>query len=532
MPPIMDDLQTLSSGGDLTAERAVQFTESGATTTQLCALAYRLAAKPIRHLHEADLLSQVMRRLPVAGSYIEILYPGVLGSTRHTYDLEPSIVELLLQSRRDARLGRSRIDRFVSGFIEGSISPEIVAIWLTKVCYDGLCNEDVHDLTLAMRDSGKVYDYRNLDDLDCRRIIRRYPTGALSEKAALILPSLLSACRLDYPLASPFLVGRSLGFTGGTWDKLSSVPGFTFPDPGEASIRAMQRCGVAMSVTQHEVNPADRILYQLRSITGTVASDELIVSSVASKQLSYPADLLLLDMRHGDGAFLPTLADARRVGSRIIEILESEGVPSFSYHTDTPQPNGIAIGNAVEVLEALAVMGCSDLPVWNEQAIGEQTDLVVRFFAALMQREFPLADQIKWRKQGHDMLRDGTALGAFRDILRAHGVTEQTVSRLTTNPSAVLVRDAPQSIVSPRSGMLRRINQRRLGEIINFQLGAGGNEYAGSLDLHAGVVLRVRLGDFVSEGGELCLLYAGVDKHPLEHSDLAACFELSEPNDP
>ena len=197
--------------------------------------------------------------------------------------------------------------------------------------FKGLGKDDTILFTREIAKSGKKFDYRNSKTLNRRKIISRYPTGALSEKIALIMPSLLFCLAKTYKFCSPFLIAKSLGYTGGTWDKLLSIPNFNFPLQGIETLNILKQCNVTMAVTKGNFNPVDRILYQLRSLTNTVDSFPLIVSSIGSKQLALPLDSLLLDIRYGSGTFLKTLNEAKLFYQYLFEITSSENIKTNVY---------------------------------------------------------------------------------------------------------------------------------------------------------------------------------------------------------
>ena len=247
----------------------------------------------------------------------------------------------------------------------------------------------------------------------------------------------------------------------------------------------MRQCGVAMTVTHGSLNPADRILYQLRSATGTIESPELIVSSIASKQLAVPADHLLMDVRFGPGAFLEDSAAAQAVSRHMEAVILDGGVDCFSKLTSTEQPGGMSVGNAVEVLEALAVMGSTAALErgWSDWCLAQQSALVLKFYALLMARALPNRSADSWKREARDALASGAVLGAFWELLRAHGVPNSTVSRLDIEPEDELLGGLHRTAVPANATTrIQSVDQRRLGHAVNFLLGTGGNDFGGNVD--------------------------------------------------
>lgn len=421
-------------------------------------------------------------------------------------------------------IGRPNLQHIVADIVSGAANDTLIAAWLMTVCVAGMGADDTRVLTELMASSGQRFDYRESSELSQSRLIRRYPTGALSEKVALILPSLISSARTRAAVCSPFLVARSLGHTGGTWDKLSAIPGFVFPQPGDDTVKALKSCGVAMTVTQGTANPADRKLYQLRSATGTVESIPLIVASIASKQLTFPVHRLLLDVRVGSGAFLKTRSEGTTVGQEVCTLVRNAGIASSYTLTPTMQPSGTAIGNALEVEEAIAVMG-GPARGWEPRALAEQRLLAVDFFAKLMAAEFASTSAAEWSEFAFERLQSGAALGSFADLLKTHGVSDSTVTHLLRDPATTLaIPSDPLIVQSAIAGTLRSLDQAKLGEIVNRILGGGGNEFEGRFDPRAGIVLGARVGDLVQLGLPLCRVFCSRDVSPATLKDIAACF--------
>lgn len=524
--------QTLRAGQHLDQQILAYLQEQEVASFQLASLAVQLIQGEIT-ADELKILAHIFETFPQIASYVNIAFPEnkwVQELTTSDHPVDESLSYILQNTSRERSIGSDSIKTAIDKFTSDQICLDFMATWLMTICFRGLSTEDLETMTFAMRDTGKIYDYRNLPNNEHTKIIRRYPTGALSEKTALILPSLLSAVSDQYPIASPFLVARSLGFTGGTWDKLKAIPNFVFPQPGDESIAVMNQCSVAMSVTLGDFNPADRKMYQFRSITGTIESHELIIASIASKMLALPADHLLMDVRYGDGAFIATYEDAQRLGTDLSQLISKGGVPCTFHLTDTAQPNGCAIGNALEVLEALAVMNKDFESKWDIRSINEQRDIILGFFELLMNYSFGESKEY-WRTLGEQLFEQGKVFESFLNILQAHKVDSDTIEQIKINPSNVIgPKTTPVQIAAKTVGTLRRIDQKKLGNIINFHLGGGGNDFVGEFTPNAGVILTKRLGDTIVEGEPLCFLHQSEQNTITEQSkiyeELVSCFEI------
>jgi pyrimidine-nucleoside phosphorylase len=504
--------------GNLPEQADIQFALRGGSRQriQLAALATHLALSPVAKRHDYGVR-------PPAGGYLE---SAGLASGSGCGD--PYINTLLKDTAQRRPLGRDRIRRLVSGIVTDDLDPIVAAVWLVIVAWRGLSQQDVTELTLAMASSGRIYDYRGDPRLNSRRLIRRYATGAVSEKVALILPALIASASSDCPVATPFLIGKSLSFTGGTWDKLACIPGFRFPRPGDETVRALEQAGAAMTVTVGDLCPADRALYQLRGATGTVDSAPLIVSSIASKQLASPAHRLLLDVRFGAGAFLELRAGAAAVGAEIATLVETGGTSVDLMLTDTPQPTGTAIGNSLEVAEALAILSpTADLAPWDSRALSEQRTLVIKMYAKLLSSEFPTMDEHRWRIDAAARLDSGRALAGFQSMLRAHHVSSAVVSSLTSDPFATLVPHRAITVRARSSGWVAIVDQKRLGSVVNLDLRSGTPVHSQSMVRSPGILLHARAGDKVDAGSPLCSVFLDATLSPDSLQLIESSFDLT-----
>lgn len=495
-------LRGLREGDTLRPEDAHELLSGGATEWQLAAAAAAVQQSS-RTSTGDEFLVATSRRHPIIGACLR-------SRSAATADrgLDLLVQRVLRGTGKQSAIGRRLFVYFLDGLLSGSVPSAVAAFWLMGVCRDGLSGNDTTELTRAMVASGRVYDYRQELPLRGRRFIRRYPTGALSEKGALVIPALLASLASSLPIASPFLVGRSLGFTGGTWDKLKAIPGFAFPAPGETTLDTLRACGVAMTVAQNDVCPADRLLYELRSATSTIEAPELIAASIASKQLAVPVDCLLLDVRFGGGAFIPTRELGTAVALQIKDIVLESNTDCSYLLTDTARPGGSALGNALEVCEALALMGIRGTLPWNEPALVDQAEKIVTLFATLMTAALP--DRVdNWRSVASEQFRSGAVVRGFANILSAHGVSDDNVAKLLCDPEGLLLSSVrPLHIRARVTGVVAPVDQRTVGSFVNFSLGAGGNDFVGTFRSDTGVLLRKRAGDLVLSGDILADLYA------------------------
>jgi thymidine phosphorylase len=459
------------------------------------------------------------------GAYLRGLFPD-----RTAFDpgagANPRLMEILRRIKAREPLGPEPFSYVMNGIMSGLADDWFVGFFLALVYTRGLCDQDVYAMTMAMCDTGKVYDYREL--FPGKKVLRRYPTGALSEKVALLLPSMLSAVSEHYPVVSPFIVAKSLSFTGGTWSKLSAIRGFSFPAPGAESAETMRACGAAMTVAHHDLCPVDTILYQVRGFTGTVDSLPLATASIAAKQLACPADLLLLDVRFGEGAFFQE-PFARDLLAKIQAILEKSGLGVMGVMTDTRQPSGCSIGNHLELCEAIAIMK-NEAGIFDPRALHDQTAILLSFFAKLLSSFFYTMTETEWAAYGRRLITGGAALESFRKLCAAHGVAGDETAALLADPIRYFGLREVSKIRARADGVLGSINQKKLGNISNFRFSSRAGIGSG-IHKCLNLFLHKRLSDVVRTGDPLCTVFSVEDTSPLDaeaERELYSCFELRQ----
>lgn len=390
----------------------------------------------------------------------------------------------------------------------GSLDDFTLGAWLMSVTLSGLDEDTTRALTKAMASSGDRHDYRPEVN---GRLLRRYPTGALSEKIALIMPVVLLYLREvhNLNLNSPFLIARALGHTGGTRDKLSAINGFRLPEAGSETIAMLREIGVCYVATSGLFNPADDRLYSLRSITNTIESAPLIVASIASKMLACPVDLMQLDTRWGEGAFFGSREAARQTAHNICRAISVDGQQAFATITEAHHPDGSTLGAIAEVAEAITCLRSLN-SLFDYRGISYQQRLVADFTARLVGELFSKSISDVYT----DVLRafaDGSFQAPFLKLMTAHGVSEAYARALWDDPALELRKLRMTRIVSPRDGRLQRLNQVALGEFLR--------EHFRDWSL----VLHGRPGDFLRAGDPLFDLYVPPesDEMPVPDADWA-----------
>jgi pyrimidine-nucleoside phosphorylase len=415
----------------------------------------------------------------------------------------------VIRKKRDAtELSRAEIDAFINGYTRGDIPDYQVSAWLMAVLLKGMTRAETAALTDAMLRSGEVLDF---SDLPARKV-DKHSTGGVGDKTSLVLAPVVAAGGLLVPMIS----GRGLGHTGGTLDKLESIPGFNVNLPVMQFRKVLEACGCAMIGQTAEIAPADRKIYALRDVTGTVESPFLICASIMSKKLAEGIDGLVLDVKTGSGAFMKKEEDAAYLAELMVETGERMGKKMAALLTDMDQPLGYYAGNSLEVIEVLEVLRG-----------GGPKDLVdlCHELAAWM---FFLGDRVKSIEEGRQLsqqlIASGKALEKFRQMVELQGGNPRAVHDSTLLPKAQHTLE----IKSPRAGYLSAIQCEQTG-IACVILGGGRERKEDSVDPSVGFVLHKKVGDKVSAGESLCTVHYNSEQRAARAKALLeASFQVEE----
>ncbi|WP_125098301.1 thymidine phosphorylase [Leucobacter chromiireducens] len=381
------------------------------------------------------------------------------------------VVDLIGAKRHAGALSSGEIAWVVDAFTRGVVAPEQMSALLMAIVIQGMGRQEIRDLTAAMIASGERLSFTGLG----RPAIDKHSTGGVGDKITLPLVPLLAALGV----AVPQLSGRGLGHTGGTLDKLESIPGWRAALSNEEMYAVLQETGGVICAAGSGLAPADRAMYALRDVTGTVAAVPLIVSSIMSKKIAEGADGLVLDVKFGSGAFLPDVADARELAQTMVQLGADSGLRTVALLTDMDAPLGRAVGNANEVREAVEVL-----------AGGGPAD-VVELTLALAREMLDLAGLTD--VDPAPALADGRAMDAWRRLIRAQG----------GDPDAALpVARETEIVRAGADGVVQRVDARAVG-VGAWRLGAGRARPGDPVDHAAGVEVLVRPGDTVRAGDPL-----------------------------
>ncbi len=399
--------------------------------------------------------------------------------------------EIIRRKRDGGTLDRQQIDAFVSGLVDGSWSEGQAAALAMAIFLSGLSTAETIALTQAMTASGQRLDWSSAQ-LD-GPVLDKHSTGGVGDKVSLMLAPIVAACGGFVPMIS----GRGLGHTGGTLDKMDSIPGYQTA-PGVDQLRgALQGAGCAIIGQTAELAPADRRLYAIRDVTATVESVPLITASILSKKLAAGLQGLVLDVKVGNGAFADTPAMARQLAQSLVSVANGAGLPTRALITDMNQVLGHSCGNAVEVQEALDFLR----GVRREPRLLE----VTRLLAAEMLVLGNLApDRAQALLRVDRSLADGTALGRFARMVAALGGPADFVERAADYLPMATVRRA---VVAARSGWVHAVATRDIGLLV-IELGGGRRQASDTIDHRVGFTDVVGLGARVEAGDQLAMVHA------------------------
>lgn len=397
-------------------------------------------------------------------------------------------IDVIAKKRDGAELSQEDIGFFVQAYARGEIPDYQAAAWLMAVYINGLSDRETLDLTMAMAHSGNTLDLKDVAPF----VVDKHSTGGVGDKVSLVVAPLVAACGVPVGKVS----GRGLGFTGGTLDKLESIPGYR-SDLSEDEFKAqLGKIGIALTGQTMTLAPADGKLYALRDVTATVASIPLIVSSIMSKKIAAGADAIVLDVKVGSGAFMKTLADAETLAEAMVRLGKQAGRQVVALISDMNQPLGWAVGNALEVKEAISTLHEGGPADFREHC------LVVAAKMLLLSGQ--VADTSEALTLALETLASGAAWHKFKALIAAQGGDVGAIEQPGRLPKAKLIEPVP----APRSGYLAAVEAAEIGRAV-MALGGGREKKGDPIDHSVGVIVHYKVGDLVQKGTPLFTVHAG-----------------------
>ena len=397
-------------------------------------------------------------------------------------------VDLIIKKRDKGELTGEEIRFFVDGITTGRIPDYQVAAWAMAVLLNGMNPREVTDLTLAIAGSGEILDLSDVVKI----AVDKHSTGGVGDKTSLVVLPAVAACGLPVGKMS----GRGLGFSGGTLDKMESIPGYRVDLTIEEFKHQLKEIGVVLCGQSKDLAPADGKLYALRDVTGTVQSIPLIASSVMSKKIAGGAQAVVLDVKVGNGAFMENLEDAHELADLMVKIGKLAGRKVTALLSDMNQPLGCAVGNALEVREAVETLRGGGPADFYEHCLHVSAHMLVLGEVT--------DSPVTARRMAEQSIADGSALAKFRQLVIAQGGDVTYVDDLDKVPKAKLI----EVVNAPRSGYLEQVQARAVGEA-SVALGAGRAKKDDRLDHTVGFVIHHKVGDKLEKGQPLFTVHAG-----------------------
>ena len=397
------------------------------------------------------------------------------------------MVDLIEKKRDGNELSKEEIEYIVTNYTNGKIPDYQVSALLMAIFYQDMTNEEITNLTLAIANSGDVIDLSSLEGIK----VDKHSTGGVGDTTTLILAPLVASVGVTVAKMS----GRGLGYTGGTLDKLEAIPGFQIELSDEAFVRIVNESKVAVIGQSGNLAPADKKLYALRDVTATVDSLPLIASSIMSKKIAAGADAIVLDVTSGDGAFMKNIEDARRLAKTMTSIGKLANRETVAVISDMSEPLGEAIGNSLEVVEAI------------ETLQGNGPEDLVEMCYALGSQMVVLAGKAKTIDEARTLLQEalesGKALAKFKEMIQNQGGDPTIVEQ----PERILTARYTMELPAKQSGVVSKIVANELG-IAAMMLGAGRKTKEDDIDHAVGLKLHKKIGDTVTKGESLLTIYS------------------------
>lgn len=397
------------------------------------------------------------------------------------------MTELIAKKREGQELSKEEINFMVEGFTEGRIPDYQMSAMCMAILLKGMEKREIYDLTVSMTESGDILNLSGIEGIKADK----HSTGGVGDKTSLVLCPMLAACGVKVAKMS----GRGLGHTGGTIDKLESFPGFQTAISDEKFVENVNKIGIAIAGQTANLAPADKKLYALRDVTGTVPSIPLIVSSIMSKKLAAGSDVIVLDVKTGDGAFMKTLEDSVKLAENLIEVGKGAGKMCAAVISDMNQPLGYTIGNALEVKEAIAVL--------KGNLQGDLLDLCLTIGSTILYLAGIAESNTAAAVMLMNSINDGSALNKLKELVAAQGGDPAAVDNVELLPTAEVKINVP----ADTSGYVKSIAAEKLG-LVSMHLGGGRQTKEDTIDLGVGIVLNKKVGDKIQKGDRLATVYA------------------------
>jgi pyrimidine-nucleoside phosphorylase len=396
-------------------------------------------------------------------------------------------VDIIIKKRDRGALSKEEIAFFVDGVTKGTIPDYQVAAWAMAILLNGMTDDETTDLTMSMAHSGEILDLSSAGPI----IVDKHSTGGVGDKTTFVVEPVVAACGLPVGKMS----GRGLGFSGGTLDKIESIPGYRTDLSTQEFIIQLKKIGLVLTGQSASLAPADGKLYALRDVTGTVPSMPLIASSVMSKKIAAGANAIILDVKTGFGAFMQTLEEARELARIMVAIGKLSGRRVVAILSDMNQPLGNAVGNALELREAIETLHGKGPADFREHCVMLSSHLLGLGGMTTSLEE--------GRRMAEKMLDEGRAYNMFRSLVIAQGGDVSFIDEPDRLPQTPFIK----RVTAPRGGYLQGVHAREVGETA-VDLGAGRAKKSDPIDHAVGILIHCKVGDRVEKGNPLFTIFA------------------------
>ncbi|PMB84033.1 pyrimidine-nucleoside phosphorylase [Dolosicoccus paucivorans] len=397
------------------------------------------------------------------------------------------MIDIILDKRNGKELTDEQIQFVVDGVVDGSIPDYQISALLMAIYFENMTVKERASLTMKMMESGERLDLSDIPGIK----VDKHSTGGVGDKVSLPLAALVAACDVPVPMIS----GRGLGHTGGTLDKLEAIPGYTIEISEKDFIDQVKEEKLAIVGATGDIAPADKKIYSLRDVTGTVDSIPLIAGSIMSKKIAAGADALIIDVKTGAGAFMKTLEDSTELAEALVEIGKSVGMKTMALISDMNQPLGNKIGNSLEIEETLDLLK------------GKGPEDLHELVMAIAEYMLVLGEKAQTKEEARQLLEDsitsGKALDRFKAMVKAQGGDERVVDDYSIMPQAKYKIDLP----AKESGLITEMVADAIG-ITSMMLGGGRQKADDLLDYSVGIELHKKVGDQVEEGESILTIYS------------------------
>ncbi len=415
------------------------------------------------------------------------------------------MVDIIIKKRDGLRLSKEEIEFVINGYTKGQIPDYQMSALAMAIVFKGMEKDEIVNLTSTMLHSGDIIDLSKIDGVK----VDKHSTGGVGDKTSLVLGPLVASCGVKLAKMS----GRGLGHTGGTLDKLESIPNFQIALDEKDFIKQVNDIGIAIVGQTANLVPADKKMYALRDVTGTVESIPLIASSIMSKKLASGSDTILLDVKFGSGAFMKNVESAKTLAKTMVEIGNSLNKDTRAIITDMTQPLGLAIGNALEVKEAIDTL--------HGKGPKDFVELCLSAGSIMLEQAKVCKDEKQARKLLLEKLNNGEAFNKFVEFVKAqHGDISYVL-----DPSKFELAKNIIQIKAQKSGYVDEINCLEIGESA-MRLGAGRKTINDKIDMAAGIILNKKVGDYVSVNETLCYAHTNIDDYEKILQDIHDSFKI------